>query len=256
MSITKLADKINEAKAEGRLGLIPFLPGGYPNRERFWKEILELDENGADVIEIGMPFSDPVADGPVVEAASLKCLADGINLKWILEGLAEHRAKIDAGVLLMGYYNPVLQYGLEKFAKDAQAAGVNGLIIADLPFEEGADFRDLLAEYDIALIPLVGLNTEPERMALYSKGGNGFCYYVSVLGTTGGTASLPVEVKEGLAKAQEVFDIPVALGFGLKEPSQLKELEGVVDAAVFGSALIKHIDSGKSSAEFMKVWKK
>ncbi|WP_320174512.1 tryptophan synthase subunit alpha [Maridesulfovibrio sp.] len=255
MSITKLADKINEAKAEGRLGLIPFLPGGYPNRDQFWKEILELDENGADVIEIGMPFSDPVADGPVVEAASLKCLEDGINLKWILAGLSEHRAKISAGVLLMGYYNPVLQYGLEKFAKDASASGVNGLIIADLPYEEGVEFRDLLAKYDIALIPLVGLNTESDRMALYSKGGNGFCYYVSVLGTTGGTATLPEEVKQGLAKAQEVFDIPVALGFGLKDPSQLKELEGLVDAAVFGSALIKHIDSGKSSAEFMKVWK-
>lgn len=255
MSITKLADKINEAKAQGRTALIPFLPGGYPSREQFWKEIIELDENGADVIEIGMPFSDPVADGPVVEAASLKCLADGIDLKWILEGLSEHRAKISAGVLLMGYFNPVLQYGLEKFAKDAQEAGVNGLIIADLPFEEGVDFRDLLAEYGIALIPLVGLNTEKERMALYAKGGNGFCYYVSVLGTTGDRDSLPEEIKDGLACAQEIFDIPVALGFGLKEPSQLKELEGLVDAAVFGSALIRHIDSGKSSAEFMKVWK-
>lgn len=172
-----------------------------------------------------------------------------------MAGLSEHRAKIDAGVLLMGYYNPVLQYGLEKFAKDAQAAGVNGLIIADLPYEEGVDFRDLLAKYDIALIPLVGLNTEPERMALYSKGGNGFCYYVSVLGITGDRDFLPIEVKEGLGKAQDIFDIPVALGFGLKEPSQLKELGGLVDAAVFGSALIRHIDSGKSSAEFMKVWK-
>ena len=255
MSITKLADKINDAKAQGRTALIPFLPGGYPDREQFWKEILELDENGADVIEIGMPFSDPVADGPVVEAASLKCLDDGIDLKWILAGLADHRAKISAGILLMGYYNPVLQYGLEKFAEDAREAGVNGLIIADLPYEEGVEFRELLAKHDIALIPLVGLNTEPERMALYAKDGNGFCYYVSVLGTTGDRDSLPEEIKAGLKQAQEIFDIPVALGFGLKNPSQLESLDGLVDGAVFGSALIRHIDEGKSSAEFMKVWK-
>ncbi|WP_320172442.1 tryptophan synthase subunit alpha [Maridesulfovibrio sp.] len=255
MSITKLADKIKEANAQGRIGLIPFLPGGYPSRDRFWNEIMELDENGADVIEIGMPFSDPVADGPVVEAASLKCLEDGINLKWILEGLSVNRAKISAGVLLMGYYNPVLKYGLEKFAKDACAAGVNGLIIADLPYEEGVEFRDLLAKYDIALIPLVGLNTKADRMSLYANGGNGFCYYVSVLGTTGDRDSLPEEIKDGLAQAKEVFDIPVALGFGLKNPSQLAALDGLVDAAVFGSALIRHIDSGKSSADFMKAWK-
>ncbi|CCO23836.1 tryptophan synthase subunit alpha [Maridesulfovibrio hydrothermalis] len=255
MSITKLADKINEAKAQGRTALIPFLPGGYPSRDQFWKEIIELDENGADIIEIGMPFSDPVADGPVVEAASLKCLDDGIGLKWILAGLLENRAGINAGIVLMGYFNPVLQFGLEKFAKEAHAAGVNGLIIADLPFEEGVEFRGILAKYDIALIPLVGLNTSPERMALYAEGGNGFCYYVSVLGTTGDRDSLPGEIKAGLAQAQDVFDIPVALGFGLKHPSQLEALDGLVDAAVFGSALIRHIDAGKSSAEFMKIWK-
>ena len=255
MSITTLADKINNTNAKGRTALIPFLPGGYPDKEKFWKEILELDANGADIIEIGMPFSDPVADGPVVEAASLKCLDAGVNLKWILEGLSKVRSQINAGIVLMGYYNPVLQYGLEKFAKDASSAGVNGLIIADLPYEEGVEFRDLLAENEVALIPLVGLNTTPERMKLYADGGNGFCYFVSVLGTTGDRDSLPEEIKAGLKQAKEIFNIPVALGFGLKHPSQLAQLEGLVDAAVFGSALIRHIDDGKSCAEFMKVWK-
>lgn len=255
MKVSKLTEKIKETNAKGSTALIPFIPGGYPDLDKFWDEIIELDANGADVIEIGMPFSDPVADGPVVEAASLKSLENGVNLKWILSGLKGCREKIDAGVLLMGYFNPVLQYGLEKFAKDAQDAGVDGLIIADLPYEEGCEFRKLLADHDISLVPLIGLNTSEERMKLYAENATGFVYFVSVLGTTGDREGLPPEVKAGLEMAHKLFDIPVALGFGLKRPEQLAALDGLVDAAVFGSALIRHVDSGKSCKDFMKIWK-
>lgn len=250
-----LTEKITAAHAAGRLGLIPFLPAGYPDKERFWKEIAGLDAGGADIIEIGMPFSDPVADGPVVEAASLKALDLGVNLSWILTELAKRRAGIRAGIVLMGYLNPVLQYGLERFAKDAAGAGVNGLILADLPFEEAGAVRAALEAQGLDLIPLVGLNTSRERMGLYAKNARGFAYFVSVLGTTGERASLPPEVRQGLALAKEVFRIPLALGFGIKSPEQLAELRGQVDAAVFGSSLIKHLDSGGDAAGFMARWK-
>jgi tryptophan synthase alpha chain len=253
-----LTDRIKAARAQGRLGLVPFLPGGYPDRARFWDEIAALDASGADVIEIGMPFSDPVADGPVVEHASLKCLDDGVNLKWIIEGLAAHKGKLRAGIVLMGYLNPVLQYGLAAFAADAAAVGVHGVILADAPSEESDPIRAAFAPRGLALIPLIGLNTAPARMALYAREAEGFAYFVSVLGTTGVrdfSAGLPDAVKTGLESAKQAFDVPVALGFGLKHPSQLAALDGLVDAAVFGSALIRHIDQGGDSAGFMKVWK-
>lgn len=249
-----MQQKIEEATEKGAVGLIPFLPAGFPDREQFWKELEQLDAAGASVIEIGMPFSDPVADGPVVEKASLKCLADGIDLKWIFDGLKERKGQFKAALLLMGYLNPVYQYGLDAFAADCEAGGVSGLIIADMPHEESGFVKEALAPHGVALVPLVGLNTSKERMKLYAEGASGFCYFVSVLGTTGQRESLPARIKEKLAEAKEVFDIPIALGFGIKHPDQLKEFEGLMDAAVFGSALITHVESGRPSAEFMEPW--
>jgi len=259
MSTSILTKRIEAARNAGRVALIPFLPAGYPNKARFWDEIDGLDEAGADIIEIGMPFSDPVADGPVVEQASLKCLEAGVNLKWLLGELAARKGRYKAGLVLMGYLNPVLQYGLETFAVDAASAGVSGVILADVPFEEAEPIRAIFAPRGLDIIPLVGLNTTPERMALYAKQGRGFVYFVSVLGTTGVRAAfdtgLPETIRAGLTQAKAIFDIPVALGFGLKHPDQLKALTGLVDAAVFGSALIRHLDGGGDAKGFMHVWK-
>lgn len=247
--------KIEEATSQGKVGLIPFLPAGFPNRVQFWKELEELDAAGAAVIEIGMPFSDPVADGPVVEQASLKCLEDGINLAWIFEGLKERKGQFNAALLLMGYLNPIYQYGVEAFGAACEEAGVSGLIVADLPFEEADFVKKALTPHGVSLVPLVGLNTSKERMKMYAEGASGFCYFVSVLGTTGQRESLPERIKEKLTEAKEVFDIPIALGFGIKHPDQLTQFDGLLDAAVFGSALISHIQSGKSSDDFMEPWK-
>jgi tryptophan synthase alpha chain len=259
VSTNILTKRIEAAKKSGRLALIPFLPAGYPDKRRFWDEIDQLDASGADVIEIGMPFSDPVADGPVVEEASLKCLEAGVNLRWLLTELAARKGRYQAGMVLMGYLNPVLQYGLEKFARDAASAGVHGVILADVPFEESGFVRQAFDPEGIALIALVGLNTAPERMALYAKQAKGFAYFVSVLGTTGVrdfSSGLPDAVARGLENAKAAFSVPVALGFGLKHPDQLKALDGLVDAAVFGSALIRHLDQGGGAKGFMQVWQK
>ena len=253
-----LEEKIRAAKAGGRLALIPFVTAGFPSRERFWSVIRELDEAGADVIEIGVPFSDPVADGPVVEVASIRALESGVTLRSIMEELLEHRGEIKAGLVLMGYMNPFLQYGLEQLAQDAARAGVHGLIVPDLPFDEAGEMRRILREQGVALIALVGPNTSEERMKLYADVSEGYVYVVSVMGTTGERGQLPLEVPQVLERARKVFSLPVALGFGLKRPEQLDELpEGErPDAAVFVSSLLKHLDAGGAAHDFMEIWTK
>ena len=254
----KLEEKIRNANAQGRYALIPFLTAGFPDRARFWEALSELDKSGADIIEIGVPFSDPVADGPVVEGASRRALASGITLREILKELKERRKNIGAAIVLMGYYNPFLQYGISLLAKDAAEAGVDGLIVPDLPLDEDRRLKEELKERDIALIPLVGPNTPPERMELYAENAEGYVYVVSVMGITGERKKVASHVGQLIDRARESFKIPVALGFGLRSPEQLDILpeNSRPDAAVFGSALLTHLDSGKSAAEFMTQWQK
>ena len=249
-----LEKKIREARKQGRTAVIPFLTAGFPNSEDFWKHLSELDNAGADIIEIGVPFSDPVADGPVVENASRRSLEAGITLDQIINGLKQHKFK--AGIVLMGYINPFYKYGYEKLANEAREAGVSGIIVPDLPYEEAADFKKILQNAGIALIPLVGLNTSSERMALYSKDAEGYVYVVSVMGITGARQKIADGAAKTLEQAQKIFKVPVALGFGLKHPEQLKELpeKHQPDAAVFGSALLAHLDSGGTAGDFLKPW--
>ena len=174
-----LEEKIRAARAAGRHALIPFVTFGFPDEKRFWPALVELDESGADIIEIGVPFSDPVADGPVVEEASRRVLSDGVCLERIMEELKLRAGVFRAGIVLMGYLNPFLQYGLEKLAVEAREAGVHGFIIPDLPFEESGDIRRIFAAQGLALIALVGPNTPEERMRLYADVSEGYVYVVS-----------------------------------------------------------------------------
>lgn len=249
-----LTHKIEQALSKGRKAVMPFLPAGYPDKESFWRHIADLDRTGADIIEIGVPFSDPVADGPIVEQAALQCLEQGVNLDWILEELAARRESIHAGIVLMGYLNPFLQFGLERLAKTAAQAGVNGLIIADLPLEEAGEVRETLKAHGIDLIALVGLNTPHERLCLYAEHARGFVYFVSVMGTTGERDKLPAELQAALVQAKNVFAIPIALGFGLHSPTQLAGVEDVVDGVVMGSSLIRHIQETGGIGTFLGPW--
>lgn len=252
-----LEEKIRAAKAAGRTALIPFVTAGFPSKERFWDILRELDESGADIMEIGVPFSDPVADGPVVAEASQRVLHDGVTLRGILEGLKARKGAFRAGIVLMGYMNPFLQYGLERLAREAEEAGVHGFIVPDLPYDEAGRMREILASHSLALIPLVGPNTPEERMKLYADVSEGYVYVVSVMGTTGERDSLPPEVPEVLSRVRGVFTLPAALGFGLRAPEQLDALPGKIrpDAAVFGSALLRHIDEGGSPSSFLRIWR-
>ena len=250
-----LTDRIRAANAAGRKAVIPYLPAGFPDRERFWDELTALDAAGADIIEIGVPFSDPVADGPVVEQASLECLEKGACLSWILTELARRKGDFKAGLVLMGYYNPFLQYGLERLGRDCAAAGVSGLIIPDLPLEEAQPASAALEGTGVDVICLVGLNTPAERLKLYSQKARGFVYFVSVLGTTGVRESLPEEVLAKLDEVRPFFDVPIALGFGIARPEQVTPFGDRIDAVVIGSALIKHIRQGKGAGSFMEGWR-
>ena len=225
-----LEEKIREARAAGRHALIPFVTFGFPDEKRFWPALVELDESGADIIEIGVPFSDPVADGPVVEEASRRVLSDGVCLERIMEELKLRAGIFRAGIVLMGYLNPFLESG---------------------------DIRRIFAAQGLALIALVGPNTPEERMRLYADVSEGYVYVVSAMATTGQRARMEMQVAETLQRARSVFRLPLALGFGLEQPEQMQGLppDTLPDAVVFGSALLKHLDAGKPAAEFMARWK-
>jgi tryptophan synthase alpha chain len=236
--------------------LIPFMTAGFPTVETFWKNLKELDDNGADIIEIGVPFSDPVADGPVIEAASLKALENGVTLELILEGLRQRKGQFKAKLVLMGYLNPFLQYGFERLAKESKAIGIYGFIIPDLPLDEDEPYRKLLSAEGIHLIALVAPNTSLERMQAYAKVATGYVYVISVLGITGVRSEFPPDLSATLRRARQAFKIPLALGFGFSAPEQLDAIpkEDRPDAIIFGSALVRHVEAGKSVAEFMRRW--
>lgn len=251
----RLEQKIRQAESENRLALIPFVTGGFPTPQRFWAAVDELDAAGADIIEIGVPFSDPVADGPVVEAASARAIELGISLGWLLDELKKRNYK--AELVLMGYYNTFLQYGLERFALCAAEAGISGCIVPDLPLGEDGPMRDALQQHDLALISLIGPNTPAKRMQEYANHAKGYIYVASLLGTTGKRKDLPPEARNTLARARQIFSLPLALGFGLHSPAQLSALpvEERPEAVIFGSALLQHLEAGGSGGSFIEKWR-
>ncbi|MCL1985928.1 MAG: tryptophan synthase subunit alpha [Betaproteobacteria bacterium] len=249
-----LQQRIEKAGNEGRIALIPFITAGFPEPESFVRIVRELDASGADIIEIGVPFSDPVADGPVVEEASRRALAAGVDLDWTLRQLAD--LQLEAGLVLMGYYNPFLQYGLERLAQDAAGAGVQGCIVPDLPLDEDGPLRTALVPHKLDLIALVGPNTDDERMRAYAAVASGYVYAVSVMGTTGVRRELPMEAAQTVRRARAVFSLPVALGFGIHRPEQILAMSTPPHAVVFGSALLRHLAAGGTAGEFMEPWTK
>ena len=253
-----MKETILAAKKSGRCAVIPFITSGFPSRDSFWDTLAQVDASGADIIEIGIPFSDPVADGPVIEEISREVLAQGMTLDWVIEGLRARVGSFHAKLVLMGYMNPFVQYGLERLAADCADAGVSGYIVPDLPLEETPEFREAIAPHGLTLITLVGPNTTTERMKQYAPFSQEYVYVVSVLGTTGGVNKHVEAVADTIRRARSVFDVPLALGFGLRVPEQLDALpsDARPDAAVIGTALLQHIQSGASPSAFLEPWLK
>ena len=232
-------------KAEGRGGLVTFVTAGDPNKATSLEIILGLPAAGADLIELGMPFSDPMADGPSVQASSLRALANGASLRSTLALVRAFRERDDnTPIILMGYYNPIYIYGVGAFLRDAKEAGIDGLIMVDLPPEEDAELCLPAIEAGIRWIRLATPTTDEARLPKVLKNASGFIYYVSILGITG-TASVPEQAtREAVAYLKSHTDLPIAVGFGIKTPEVAASISRNADAAVVGSAIVDRVLDG------------
>ena len=238
----RIAKRFAALKAAGRGGLVTFLTAGDPDHETFEKILLGLPEAGADLIELGMPFSDPMADGPAIQASSLRALNAGADMGRTLALVRSFRAQDEeTPIVLMGYYNPIYSYGVEKFLTDARSAGVDGLIVVDLPPEEDGELCVPALEAGLNFIRLATPTTDDERLPTVLQNTSGFVYYVSVLGITGTKSAAEAEVKQAVERLRRHTDLPIAVGFGIKTAETVAEIASPADASVVGSAIVQRI---------------
>ena len=246
--------RINEAFKNKPI-FMPYFPLGYPDLETSIDAIEALAKNGADLMEVGLSFSDPLADGPVIQKATQIALENGITVKKSLQAVAELRKRgVTIPLVLMGYYNPMLAYGLEKFVSDAQSAGVDGFIIPDLPPEEAEEFEALTG--DLPLIRMLAPTTPPERMETVARAAKGFIYLVSVTGVTGARQSLAEGLGELIAGVREHSSVPVCVGFGIGTPEQAQEVGALADGVIIGSACVRTIGESKMPVETAREFAK
>jgi tryptophan synthase alpha chain len=239
---TRIARRFAALKQEGRAGLVTYLVAGDPDRDSFARILDGLPAAGADLLEIGMPFSDPMADGPAIQAGGLRALKAGMTLKGTLELVREFRRRDDATpIVLMGYYNPIYRYGAERFSADAKAAGVDGLIVVDLPPEEDEELCVPAIKAGLDFIRLTTPTSDEARLPVVLRRASGFVYYVSIAGITGTKSASAAAVAEAVARLRRHTGLPLAVGFGIRTPAQAAEVARVADAAAVGSALVQRI---------------
>ena len=238
----RIKARFEALKAENRAGLVTFVTAGDPNAETFAEILAALPDAGADVIEVGMPFTDPMADGPAIEAADLRALAAGMTLPKVIELVRGFRTKNDTTpIVLMGYFNPIYAYGVERFVKDAREAGVDGLIVVDVPPEEDEELGVPARAGGLHMIRLATPTTDDARLPAVVNGASGFIYYVSVAGITGGAAGDVKAVGAAAERIRTASGLPVAVGFGIRTPEQAAAMAREADGVVVGSAIVSLI---------------
>jgi tryptophan synthase alpha chain len=242
---------IRSVAGTGRPALVGYLTAGFPTRRQF-KDNLAAVAAACDVVEIGVPFSDPMADGATVQRASFVAIADGVTLPWIIEQLKSIQPRHRAPILLMSYLNPLLAYGLDTLPKDAAEAGVAGFIVPDLPFEESGDLAQALAGEGIALVQMVTPVTPPERLAMLCRRAEGFVYAVTMTGTTGKSAEVPSDVLDYMDRVKRCSSVPVCAGFGIRTRDQVARFAPHVDGVVVGSALVETLEKGEDVGAFLR----
>ena len=240
-------------RAEGQSALVPYVTAGYPERGSTADVLEALADEGADVVELGVPFSDPLADGPTIQHASFVSLENGTTVKGVLEDLASFRARCETPVVLFTYLNPVLRYGLTSFLSDAEAAGAHGLLLTDLPTGSDPELEAEVVASPLDLVRLVAPTTPLERVPDVASGGSGFLYYISRTGVTGARCELRDELAAEVSCIRSAVELPVAVGFGISSPEQAADVGAIADGVVVGSALIQALDSGgvQEAARFL-----
>jgi tryptophan synthase alpha chain len=248
--MSRIESTFKELKGKGQAALIPFIIAGDPNLEATEALVLKMAECGADIIELGLPFSDPLADGPVIQAASQRALQKGIRLRDLFRLTEKLQGEVPP-LVLMTYFNPVFKFGLRDFAESCKQNGMEGVIIPDLPPEEAMPWVQEARACDLDTIFLAAPTSTPERVRLISSQSRGFIYYVSVTGVTGAREDLPHELESAVKRIKEYGKKPVAVGFGVSTPAQAKRIGSFADGVIVGSAIVKIIEENIENSKMI-----
>ena len=248
MSPSSIPAAFARRREQGKAALIPYVTAGYPRRDATVELMRGLADAGADVIELGIPFSDPLADGPTIQRSSFAALAGGTTVASILDDLEAYSASRDAPVVLFSYLNPILRFGVDDFLGRAVDAGARGLLVTDLPAGADPELEDRIRDSGLDLVRLIAPTTPRERIHVVASSGSGFLYYISRTGVTGARTSLRGDLAGEVARLREVVALPVAVGFGISTPDQARDVASVADGVVVGSALIQVLDDGTVDA--------
>lgn len=249
--MNRIDKKFEVLKGEGRKALITFITAGDPDIETTYDIVLAIEEVGADIIELGIPYSDPLADGPTIQASSQRALNKGVKIPDIMKIVEKIRLKSDIPLVYLVYYNSIFKYGIQKFLKESKDVGIDGLIIPDLPIEERKDILEEADKYDIYLIPLVA-PTSKERIKLITENGKGFVYCVSITGVTGAREDIETDIEEYMKTVSQYTNMPKAIGFGISTPEMAKKLKDFSDGIIVGSALVERIAKGYNKSEMLQ----
>ena len=241
-SVNRIDQCFFTLKQRGQKALLAFVTAGDPNLEKSAEFAISLCQAGIDILELGIPFSDPMADGPVIQRSSQRALGSGMTLLKTFELVKMIRKKSNIPIILMGYFNPILAMGLQKFCKDLKEVGADGVLVVDLPFEESGDFQTQLKKNDLHQIFLLSPTSTPKRIDNVCKIASGFLYFISIEGTTGGKLANIPEIKKPLEIIQGNTQLPVVIGFGIRNSKQAKDLASISDGVVIGSALIENLE--------------
>jgi len=245
--VNRIDARFAALKEAQRAAFIPYITAGDPNLDITRQIVLALEDAGADIIELGVPFSDPIGDGTVNQESAQRALVNDISLHDVVAFIKDLRTKTDVPIVIFTYYNPVLCYGAETFAKDAADAGADGVLCVDLPPEEADEYRATLDQNGLRTIFLLAPTSSDERITLVGKQSTGFIYYISRLGVTGARAALEADLQTAVARLKKYSDLPVAVGFGISTPEHAREVAGYAEGVVVGSAIVKMIgDHGDS----------
>ncbi len=247
--MNRIEKVFKKLKAEGKKAFIPYVMAGDPSLERTAEIVLILERCGADVIELGVPFTDPVADGPTIQRAAERALAAGVSLRGVIHFVKELRTRTRVPLLFMTYYNPVFKYGEEAFVRDAVDAGVDGVIIPDLPPDEAGALIKIAKKADFATVFLLAPTSTDDRIMKVTKTASGFIYYVSMTGITGSRLRLDDSLKNSFGKIRRTTAKPIAVGFGVSNPEEARAVSDVADGVIIGSAIVKKINESPNSLE-------